>query len=340
MRGATEAAIAFLICIPGGILMSAQTPTTHPILTVFADCSILIFYLLCYLAIVRFLIVPMSRLAWIVTLLSIASIAFFTFVHDSVIARMTTLGLSVAMLRLLTGITLLRYPVQRRLMRGFAAFMLLSSLIAFRNSYATALHGKAASFYPRGHVASEILLFAIVGFSLTGVFFLALFGDELTEIIGRRAQVDPLTGVLNRQGINVRFAAELDRATRNRLPLSILLIDIDFFKSINDTHGHLAGDKALGQVTLCILNEIRAYDLLGRFGGDEFMVLLPETSSIKAIEIAERIRSAPSKTSPMTLSIGVAEAILHERLATLVDRADAALYDAKRNGRNCIRTSR
>lgn len=339
MRGATEAAIAFLICIPGGVLMATQTQVTHRSTIVFADSCISIFYFFCYLAIIRFFAMPFSRIAWIVTILPIASIAFFTFIHDDIIGRLVSLGLSVALLRLLTGITLLRYPVQRRLMRGFAAFLLLSSLLALYNSLALAFHGRSADFYPGGHAASIYLLFAIIGFSLTGIFFLGLFGDELTAIVGRRAQVDPLTGVLNRQGIDLRFAAELDRAARNHHPLSILLIDIDHFKSINDTHGHLAGDQALGHVTHSILSAIRAYDLLGRFGGDEFLVLLPETGSLKAFEIAERIRSAPARAQPVTLSIGIAEATHDDRLATLVSRADAALYDAKRNGRNCIRTS-
>jgi diguanylate cyclase (GGDEF)-like protein len=343
MRGATEAAIAFLLCIPGGALMATQTGHTHRLLIVFADSSILLFYFFAYLAIVRFLAVPgFPRLSGLSAILPIASIAFFTFIHDSVVARMVSLGFSVVLLRLLTGIAILRYPVQRRLMRAFAAFMLLSALLGTRNTIKTALHASASQFYPQGHIAAVYLLFAIFGFSITGIFFLGIFGDELAEIVGRRAQIDPLTGVLNRQGINLRFTAELNRAARSHHPLSILLIDLDHFKAINDTHGHIAGDQALSQVTSAILAEIRAYDLLGRFGGDEFLVLLPDTDTAKAIEIATRVLNSPVTAHtphPITLSIGAAQATPNDHLADLVERADTALYEAKRNGRNRVHAS-
>jgi len=340
MRGTLYAATAFIVSVPGGILMATQTTATFRLPVVFADASVLLFYFFTYLAITEVLSVPgFPRLVWTITILPIASIAFFTYVDDKIIGRMVSLGFSVGMLRLFIGITLHRHHAKRRLLRAFAFFMLFSAIVALGFTAKMALHGNPADFYQGGHVAVKNLIFSLICFSLTGVFFVAVFADELTEVVSRRAQVDPLTGILNRQGITVRFAAELGRATRGHHPLSILLIDIDYFKSINDTLGHRAGDEALTHVTQSIQGEMRSHDLFGRFGGDEFLVLLPETDAVQAVEIAERICRAPSRTRPITLSIGLAEANATDRLSTLIDRADAALYDAKRDGRACVRTN-
>jgi diguanylate cyclase (GGDEF)-like protein len=341
LHGTTEAAAAFVVAIPGGLLMASHTASHRSFTIVCGEVFVLLFYLLCYLAVIRFLAVPgFPRLVWIVTLLPIACMVFFTFADDRVVARFFALGCSVATLRLLMGIALYRAPGKRRLTRVFAVFMFFTALVAFTASARTALFGTPADFQESNHFATTNLFYSIVFTCFIGIFFLALFGGELTAIVERRSQLDPLTNVLNRQGINLRFAAELERAARTRQPITILLVDIDHFKTVNDTHGHLAGDEALLRVSRAILAAIRTYDLVGRFGGDEFLILLSDTSPARAVEIAERIRSDRSihlANHPLTLSIGVASAIPGDLLPSLIDRADAALYEAKRDGRNCVR---
>lgn len=164
----------------------------------------------------------------------------------------------------------------------------------------------------------------------------------------RRAQLDPLTGVLNRRSLLERLDAACQRAQARGLPLSLLFIDIDHFKSVNDTHGHLAGDACLRAVIASILAELRQSDAVGRYGGEEFVVLLSSADTAAATAIAERIRVRVADlriegfAAPigLTCSIGVAgsdgsgvwgEALLAE--------ADAAVYAAKRSGRNQVRTA-
>ncbi len=158
---------------------------------------------------------------------------------------------------------------------------------------------------------------------------------------------DALTGLLNRRYFQERLAEEVDRATRHGHPLSLIMIDIDHFKLYNDANGHPAGDKALGMVGRALRGGVRAIDVVSRFGGEEFSVILPETRRSEAMEIGERIRqdienlyfpgedSLPRGT--LTISLGVAAFPEDARdLKSLIQRADRALYQAKAQGRNRI----
>jgi len=152
-----------------------------------------------------------------------------------------------------------------------------------------------------------------------------------------------VSGALNRRGIDQRLALELVRAERNGYQLAIALIDIDHFKQINDTAGHAAGDAALRQIVEVISGRLRSYDFFGRFGGDEFLLVLPQTSCDDALRIAERMKQAVSGLAvsgfalPISLSIGLTFATPSETAISMLARADMALYNAKRAGRNCIR---
>jgi diguanylate cyclase (GGDEF)-like protein len=161
----------------------------------------------------------------------------------------------------------------------------------------------------------------------------------------RRAQLDPLTGVLNRSSLVERLEAACLRAQARGLPIALLFIDLDHFKSINDTHGHLAGDACLRAVVGPIQSELRQSDVIGRYGGEEFVVIMPDTDETTAVAVAERIRHAVGASRidigeqqiGMTVSIGVAS--LHRDapdLASLLRRADQAMYAAKRGGRNRV----
>lgn len=156
---------------------------------------------------------------------------------------------------------------------------------------------------------------------------------------------DALTGVWNRAGILALLARELERANRSRISLGVMMVDIDHFKRINDTYGHVAGDRVLNEVISRIVNSLRSYDLIGRYGGEEFLVLLSDFQSLTIERSAERIRrsvaEAPVAIGPeqvdITVSIGVALSERHDEIADhLLAAADAALYAAKNNGRNRV----
>jgi len=167
------------------------------------------------------------------------------------------------------------------------------------------------------------------------------------------AHTDPLTQVLNRRALTLRLTSEIDRARRYNSVLTLLMIDLDHFKRVNDTHGHLTGDDALREVAALLQHAVRSVDVVARYGGEEFVVVLPETAEAGAVAFAERIRErieaqsfaviaaqAPGGTGlRLTASIGVATfpSPRVDSAEDLFAQADAALYRAKAEGRNRVR---
>jgi diguanylate cyclase (GGDEF)-like protein len=155
------------------------------------------------------------------------------------------------------------------------------------------------------------------------------------------ASTDPLTGLLNRRGAEVKVSAML---CADSMPVSVLMVDVDHFKGINDTLGHAAGDEILKGLSNTLVRGRRRSDFVVRWGGEEFVVVMPNCDQQAATEIAESIRCAVELDTdsvgpaPITVSIGVATALVVDEadLSWLVDRADVALYEAKTGGRNRV----
>jgi diguanylate cyclase (GGDEF)-like protein len=154
---------------------------------------------------------------------------------------------------------------------------------------------------------------------------------EKNEELLQRTRTDALTGVSNRAAFDERLAGELERARRTQCPLALCMLDIDHFKSINDTHGHQAGDLVLQAVARTLDSSIRKMDIVARYGGEEFAVIAPECNPAKALSLAERLREAVAE-KPFALWPDFARTP-----AELIKAADAKLYEAKRAGRNCCR---
>lgn len=170
---------------------------------------------------------------------------------------------------------------------------------------------------------------------------------ELTAANRRLAEAsrtDSLTGLLNRRGFLEKGEAEIERSRRSRKPFCIVIADADHFKRINDAHGHAAGDVALQQLAGLLRSSLRAQDLVARWGGEEFVLLLPETDSRGATLVAESIRRRIAKEPlalgevvlPVTLSFGLAEHRAERSLEGTLAHADAALYRAKAEGRDRV----
>ena len=168
-----------------------------------------------------------------------------------------------------------------------------------------------------------------------------------------KSRIDTKTGLLNVSTWESEAEREITRAVRTRSPLSLAMVDIDHFKVVNDTYGHLAGDKALRAITSALSEQLRSYDLAGRFGGEEFAILLPQTREAQALRIAERLRTyvagmtipigddaATGPSVRLTISVGVAALDrIGPELTDLLAAADAALYLAKQAGRNQTRVA-
>ena len=158
------------------------------------------------------------------------------------------------------------------------------------------------------------------------------------------SQLDELTGLLNRRQIMKCLNEELTRAQRSNIPCSVAIIDLDYFKRINDQFGHPAGDEALRTFAISIFANIRTIDKLGRYGGEEFLLILPDTAKDQAVRTLDRLRSivsevdwsAISGSSNLTMSAGICAVRREDSAADLLARADAALYRAKDAGRNRV----
>lgn len=185
----------------------------------------------------------------------------------------------------------------------------------------------------RAAVHAYVAVGTVLAFTLFG-YVLGREGDAMCDL----ARTDPLTGLLNRRAFAERLHDEVSRATRYRSPLSLLLLDLDGLKRINDRLGHHAGDSALQSLARSLRAGCRSADLAARWGGDEFVVLAPETRQAEALELAERIRAhVAASPSGVAVSIGVATADpVTAAAAFLESAADAAVYQAKKQGGNQV----
>jgi diguanylate cyclase (GGDEF)-like protein len=212
---------------------------------------------------------------------------------------------------------------------------------------------------PMYNDVAELCVAVIVTFCVASSMIALVFAFPFITLLQRSlrharlvqdSRVDAKTGLLNAATWERHAMTELARAVRTRTALAIAMVDIDRFKVINDTHGHLVGDQVLKEIARTLTSQLRDYDLAGRFGGEEFSLLLPQTRSVDAIRIAERIRSSIAALSiiapgaaggervHVTVSIGVAalDSGTDRKFSQLIAAADAALYRAKDCGRDQV----
>lgn len=189
-----------------------------------------------------------------------------------------------------------------------------------------------------------------IGLAMGGLVLTIGLTDHMHQLrrdrdhASRLATYDALTGALTRSAITERLDALVESAQRGRRPLSVVFFDVDRFKRINDEHGHRVGDQTLRIVSLRTRNRLRTYDLFGRYGGDEILVVLPDTQLREALCVAENLRAAvncrplsiDNRLFNVTLSLGVAELHHGESVEKLLERADAALYASKETGRDRV----
>jgi two-component system, cell cycle response regulator len=168
---------------------------------------------------------------------------------------------------------------------------------------------------------------------------------RMVDSLSHKAMIDGLTGLWNRTYLEAHTTIELAAARRSAKPLACIMADVDHFKSVNDTYGHSFGDEVLREVGRVLTHSCRAEDIVCRYGGEEFTVLLPDTSLERAAELAERLRLAIEgrpfvcRDMPVNVTCSFGVANLRERIPpSVIELADAALYQAKRSGRNRVET--
>ena len=292
-----------------------------------------------------------SRSSWRDTLLltgsTFAVLCFFIFVYDSVAARMTVFTVAQT-LPMVLSVKLLLSPHEGRVnpgarLAGIVTILIMAIYMVRLLGALTGLGG-GVSYMHFGPVQSAVIL-VLVFLSMSLNFgFLLMAMDRLRNEVADLALLDDLTGVGNRRHLVQRLSEECARSERSGEPFALLVIDLDGFKSINDTHGHAAGDACLQHFTLMAQTRLRPGDMLARTGGDEFCIVLPSSTLREGAMIARRVlevcradaEQCTGKDIPISISIGVAQ--WTREIGGYPDRliaaADHALYEAKKDGRN------
>ena len=348
LRGINTIGISFLLGVPGTFLLASHGYIPHFLSVTVANSFIFGSFIFLYRGILRFLGSRRTSLVPVfVSCISLAVLCYYSQIQDRIVPRVVAISATIGFVRGLIALELFRksetFPSPKA-MRLFAAAMSFFAAITVHSGIMTLLHGapshQAIESAPSG---SGALLLGVVSVCVTGLFILVLASSELIAHSRDESQKDSLSGAFNRRGIETKLAAELKYIQRGKHRLSVALIDVDYFKSINDIQGHAAGDAALREVAETISTHLRGRDYLGRYGGDEFLLILPQTPCSVALGVTERLNQAITKLSqatgsmPLTLSIGLTEAVADDDAVTLIARADKALYQAKSDGRNCQR---
>jgi len=268
-------------------------------------------------------------------------------------------------------VAILLYPIlvlsvsDNALLVGNSTFILVPilfwSLIRFglRISFSVTLYFTVCLIYleylglgPFQYTSSFDRIASLQFFVLSTVSSIFVIGSLLSDrdrsyqLLKESNQHDVLTKIYNRQYFDQQLAREIARQKRYKKPFSIIMYDIDFFKRVNDKYGHQAGDEVLKKLSNLVASQIRDIDTLARWGGEEFMILMPETNAQGAALFAERIRAEVERAEMIpheciTISLGVVEASSEEKIddLSLLDRLDAALYLAKNSGRNQVQVA-
>ncbi|HEX4649999.1 MAG TPA: GGDEF domain-containing protein [Granulicella sp.] len=362
LRGVGSIALGFVLAAPAILLLANRSVIPHLISMVGGNGCAIVSYIFLYRGILEFFRIEGDGskhrqgarqegsdylpLLYGAAVLSVVLVFYATEIHDLPALRILVTTSIFALARILMARRLMLSAAGRPHLILFAASLFGFALLGLGDAILVALRGAPSDFLMRGSLQAFTLLLTAIFICCNGIFYLAMFANAIAEQMQEQARLDFLTRALNRAGIEMALATEISCHRRKHRPLSILLIDLDEFKAINDRHGHAAGDHALLTVARSIQSVVRTYDKLGRFGGDEFLLVLPETTGEAAMQTAARIREAvlrhaPSTHGParLTLSMGVTQWFEDEDIASLIQRADRAMYQIKREGRDGARLS-
>jgi len=286
-----------------------------------------------------------------IALLCAMTVAFvyFTYFQNSVNARIIVISAVIACLSLFASYKIITKQDQAILtftrFLGFS-FVYCAAIFLLRIYFAYG-EPQLDNFMDAGTIHAFSLI-ALQLVTITSCFSLTISASQqLAHKLAIQATVDSLTNIYNRRAFDEFAAKGVSRAQRDKKPISLLMMDIDLFKQVNDSYGHQVGDKVLKEFSLRLKNSLRQYDILARYGGEEFSLLLPDTNTDTAIIIAEKLRHTIAQPVfclkdgtelKVTASFGVAthqgEQVDWQQLISF---ADQALYHAKESGRNCVK---
>jgi diguanylate cyclase (GGDEF)-like protein len=346
LRGIRQLSI-FVLCGVAGTFLMAARDRAPALLTMFVANSVLVFGpLFFYAAAAEVLAVRARGLRWLIPLSSagVAVLFWSSLIHPHILIRLLVHGVVIGTIFTAAAILLFRNQDAsiRAAVRASGWFAVAMAALEFTWLSYPWILGITPSFeHPHPADAAFSYLAMILCLAAVGALSwlsLCVHRGELQRV----AQTDSLTGLLNRGAFEVVLRRDLQRCHRSGATLGLMLIDIDYFKQINDSYGHAVGDRVLRSMGSALGAQIRPSDVLSRYGGEEFVVMVRDAGAEDAQIAAERIRSAieafqdlPEGIS-LTASIGVAVSLPGESPDELLLRADEALYRSKGEGRNLV----
>jgi diguanylate cyclase (GGDEF)-like protein len=340
LRGTDSMALGFTLWIPSAIFLVFQGGRDAAFLPVIVgDLLVIGCYILLYRGVLSFFDVKGNMpILYDIAAVAAAIVIYFTAISEFPLPRTVAMFGVVAAARGLMAVEVVRNARERTSMQLFggflAAFAILPLLLAASALFPGTVPGGSASFQSLRTLIDTVFLCG------TGLFVFGMFLAEISETVAQQGQLDFATGTLNRRAIEETLTVEISRSARTHSPVSVLLVEIDHFKAINDTHGRAKGDEALRTVVATIASILRFYDKCGRLADDKFLVLLPENTGEHSMVIASRFRAAlrepslPHDQPPITLSIGVTQCTFKEPTSEVLARAELALREARSNGRD------
>ncbi len=284
------------------------------------------------------------HLVWVI---GMAAMAWWSFVTPSFVARATVFSFTVFIFYSLQAITILRHGERHFSTYFFGTLMSVqAAMVLTRAVVSLSYHESAVGMFDGNMFHAVYLATSSFMMTLLPVGFMTVATRRLQTLLEHSSNLDPLTGVLNRRGFATNYSSEKVRLSRSGQGMALMSIDLDHFKSVNDRFGHGVGDRVLMHAADKIGKALRATDHVARFGGEEFVVLLPETTLERSLQIGARIQTMLRDANTIglptyTISIGIASQFSpDEILEEVLSRADAALYRAKAAGRNRIEVTR
>jgi len=350
-RGTNGIAYGTLLWLPATLLLLGQG-ILHPFgPVVIASFLSIGSYILMYRGTVSFFQTKGAlALLYDVAAVTAAVVLYFSAVYDLAVPRIVAMSVFIALVRAMMAVEIYRQANKRSLLQVFAGLLSLSALLPICFAIGAIWPGLTASdtfsavpsaTVPVSTDLATLSIVADLGFLCNaGLFGASMFFAEVRETMQQQGQLDPVTGTLNHHGIEDALASEVARSSRTHSPVSVMLIEVDHFRTIADTYGKPRSEDVLRTVVKTVASILRFYDKCGRMAEDKFLLLLPENAAEHAMVIAARFRDAlknpnlPHDQPAITLSIGVTQCAFKEPSVEVLARAELALLEARRQGRN------
>lgn len=342
LRGTDTMALGFSLWVPATALLVAQGYIPLFASSIGGNLLGICGYILLYRGLIAFLQTKGNLpILYDVAAVAAAVIIYFTTIYDLAVPRVVAISAVVAVARALMAAELFKHAKERLPLQFFAGFLSIFALLPLGVG-AAALSAASSTEVQSALSGIHALatLFDVAFLLGCGIFAFSMYFAEISDTVQQQGQLDFVTGTLNRRAIEETLTVEIARSARTHSPVSVLMVEIDHYKAINETYGRSRGEAALCTVVGTIASILRFYDKCGRLADDKFLVILPENTGEHSLVIASRFRAAlkepslPHDQPAITLSIGITQCIFKEPTAEVLARAELALREARSNGRD------